>query len=221
MLRFDRRTDGTSPVIGEVSLAFERRQRSRLRVVLDAGVRAGEAVGIELARGSVLRDGDLLAGADGGAIRVRAAPERLLHLTTEGPLALARLAYHLGNRHVPVQVGDGWLRIADDHVLARMAEGLGARAQAVLAPFEPESGAYGHGAVTGDRHGAGHEHAHEHAHGHGHEHGHEHRHEHGHEHGHEHPRGHGDRRGSGAEPARDDRHSPMIHDLYAERGDKR
>jgi urease accessory protein len=81
--------------------------------------------------------------SDGRAIEVLAQAERVLHIECDSPQALARAAYHLGNRHVPVQVGEGWLRIADDHVLARMLDVLGAKTRVMEAPFEPEAGAYG------------------------------------------------------------------------------
>ena len=82
---------------------------------------------LSLPRGEVLRGGDLLLASDGRVVEVVARPERLLHVECDSPQALARAAYHLGNRHVPVQVGDGCLRLAADHVLEQMLKGLGAR----------------------------------------------------------------------------------------------
>jgi urease accessory protein len=123
---------------GELVLPFELRQKSRLRTTLATG----EEVGLFLERGEVLRGGDFLLAQDGRTIRVVAKSERVLDIACAGPDALARAAYHLGNRHVPVQVGAGWLRIADDHVLRQMVEGLGATVVARKAPFEPEAGAY-------------------------------------------------------------------------------
>jgi urease accessory protein len=123
---------------GELVLPFELRQKSRLRTALASG----EDLGLFLERGEVLRDGDFLLAEDGRVVRVIARPERVLDIVCAGPEALARIAYHLGNRHVPVQVGADWLRIADDHVLRQMVEGLGAAALAREAPFEPEAGAY-------------------------------------------------------------------------------
>jgi urease accessory protein len=125
----------------ELRLPFERRQKSRQRATLASG----EEVAIELPRGEVLRGGDWVVASDGRAIEVVASPERVLHVECASPEALARAAYHLGNRHVPVQVGPGWLRIADDHVLARMLEVLGAKLSVMEAAFEPEAGAYGAG----------------------------------------------------------------------------
>jgi urease accessory protein len=118
-----------------VSLAFEYRQRSRQRARLDSG----EEIGMVMPRGAVLRGGDRLLASDGRVFEVVSAPERLLHI--EAP-SLARIAWHLGNRHVPVQVGDGFLRIAEDRVLDAMLRGLGASVTRVEAPFEPEGGAY-------------------------------------------------------------------------------
>jgi urease accessory protein len=118
-----------------VSLAFEYRQRSRQRARLDSG----EEIGMVMPRGEVLRGGDRLLASDGRVFEVVSAPERLLHI--EAP-SLARIAWHLGNRHVPVQVGDEFLRIAEDRVLDAMLRGLGASVTHVEAPFEPEGGAY-------------------------------------------------------------------------------
>lgn len=130
-------------------LSFEQRQKSRLRVVLPAG---GEAAFV-LPRGKVLRDGERVTAIDGRVFEVQAAPEKLLQI--ESP-ELARVAYHLGNRHVPVQIGAGFLRIAEDHVLEEMLRKLGARVSRVEAPFDAESGAYhqheemGHGGKIHD-----------------------------------------------------------------------
>jgi urease accessory protein len=134
----------------ELVLPFELRQRSRLRTTLPDG----EEVGLFLERGHILRDGDFLQGEDGRIVVVRAQSERVLHISCATEAELLRVAYHLGNRHVPLQVGTRWVRIAEDEVLRRMVEGLGALVQAVSAPFEPESGAYGghhhrHGAEEG------------------------------------------------------------------------
>jgi urease accessory protein len=120
---------------GRVSLAFEYRQRSRQRARLDSG----EEIGIVMPRGQILRGGDRVLASDGRVFEVVSAPEKLLHI--EGP-CLARIAYHLGNRHVPLQVGEGFLRIAQDHVLEDMVRKLGARVSQIEAPFEPEGGAY-------------------------------------------------------------------------------
>jgi urease accessory protein len=120
-----------------LTLPFEQRQKSRLR----AQAENGEEVALILPRGRVLRGGDRVAATDGREVETVAAPEKLLHIESA---ELARVAYHLGNRHVPLQVGPGFLRIAEDHVLEEMARKLGARVSHVEAPFEPEAGAYGH-----------------------------------------------------------------------------
>jgi urease accessory protein len=124
-----------------LALPFDLRQKSRLRATLASG----EPVALMLARGEVLRGGDYLVATDGRVIQVIAQPERVLHVECATPSALSRAAYHLGNRHVPVEVRDGYLRIADDHVLADMLRGLGARVSHLEAPFEPEAGAYANG----------------------------------------------------------------------------
>ena len=141
--RFPRKPSGAYPVkvASELRLTFERRQKTRQRATLASG----EEVAIELPRGQVMRGGDWVVASDGRVIEVIAEPERVLHVECADPRELARAAYHLGNRHVPVQVGEGWLRIAADRVLERMLEGLGARLTAMDMPFEPEAGAYGGG----------------------------------------------------------------------------
>lgn len=173
-------------VKGALRLPFELRQKSRLRARLDSG----EDVALLLPRGEILRGGDLLAASDGRVIEVIAAPEKLLHVACGTPAQLARCAYHLGNRHVPVEVGEGYLRLAADHVLEQLLKKLGAEVSAIEAPFEPEPGAYagghrhdemGHGGKIHDHlgeHGHDRAHAHEHDHSHcdhpAHRHGHRH-----------------------------------------------
>ncbi len=134
--RFDRR--GEVPLYGRLRLPFELRQKSRQRAMLESG----EEVAITLARGEVMRGGDLVVAADGRVIEVVAERESVMHVECGSAPDLARIAYHLGNRHVPVQVGDGWLRFAADGVLEKMVAGLGAKVSVIDAPFEPEAGAY-------------------------------------------------------------------------------
>ena len=151
-------------VKGQLRLPFEQRQKSRLKTKLVSG----EEVALLLPRGEILRGGDLVTASDGRVIEVVAEPEKLLHIESD---ALAKLAYHLGNRHVPVQVGEGFLRIAADHVLEEMVQKLGAKVKQVQAPFEPEAGAYAGGHHQHDEMGHGgkiHEHHHEHDHDHKH-----------------------------------------------------
>ena len=126
---------------GELVLPYELRMRSRLRTQLASGE---EAV-LKTERGAVLRGGECLKAEDGRVVRVVAAPEKVLHIVCANAFELTRAAYHLGNRHVAVEIGDGYLRIAADHVLGEMLHGLGARIEERLVPFEPESGAYGGG----------------------------------------------------------------------------
>jgi urease accessory protein len=146
-------------VKGQLRLPFDSRQKSRLKTKLVSG----EEVALMLPRGEILRGGDLVTASDGRVIEVLAEPEKLLHIESD---VLAKIAYHLGNRHVPVQVGDGFLRIAADHVLEEMVKKLGAKVSAVEVPFEPEAGAYA-GGHQHDEMGHGgkiHEHHHDHKH---------------------------------------------------------
>ena len=165
-------------VKGALRLPFEQRQKSRLHAKLVSG----EEVALMLPRGEILRGGDLVTASDGRIIEVVAAPEKLLHVECESPQALARAAYHLGNRHVPVEVSAGYLRIAPDHVLEEMLKGLGAKVSRIESAFEPEAGAYGGGHQHGEmghggkihEFGEPHDHGHDHHHGHDHDHDHEH-----------------------------------------------
>ena len=143
-----------------ITLPFEMRQKSRLRARIDGG----PDVGILLGRGRVLRSGDLLKARDGTVIEVRAAPEAVSTLRCADPLTLTRGAYHLGNRHVPLQIGSDFLRYQSDYVLDDLAKRLGFEVITETAPFEPEAGAYdadGHGSHGHGGHGHGH-HGHDH-----------------------------------------------------------
>jgi urease accessory protein len=137
----------------QLVLPFDLRSRSRFR----ARLVSGEEVGVQLTRGQILRGGDKLLVEDGRVVEVRAAPESVSTLRTKDARLLARAAYHLGNRHVALQVGDGWLRYGHDHVLDDMVRGLGVEVAVEQAPFEPEAGAY-----QGGHEHAPHEHDHEH-----------------------------------------------------------
>jgi urease accessory protein len=129
----------------------------------------GLAFLLDLPEATVLRDGDGLALATGGYVRVRAAPEPLVEITAENHEHVARIAWHLGNRHLPTQIDGGRLLIRDDHVIVRMLEGLGAVVRKVNAPFDPEGGAYGqHNHDPAQRHGHHHHGDHDHHHDHGH-----------------------------------------------------
>jgi urease accessory protein len=147
-------------ITDHLELPFESRQKSRLRTKL----RSGEEVALLLPRGEILRGGDLVTASDGRVIEIVSQAEKLLHAEIKD---LARAAYHLGNRHVPIQIGEGFLRLAEDHVLEEMLLKLGARVSHVEAPFEPEAGAYGGGHHTHDEMGHGGK-IHDHFHGHQH-----------------------------------------------------
>jgi urease accessory protein len=123
-----------------VKLTFEARCKSRLLLRLESG----ETAALIVERGRLLRGGDRVRTEDGREIEIIAVEEALLEAVSDDPVALAKAAYHLGNRHVAVQVMPNRLRFLDDHVLGEMVKGLGLRVTAVLAAFEPEGGAYGH-----------------------------------------------------------------------------
>jgi urease accessory protein len=121
-------------------LAYHDRRRCRQR----ARLVSGEEIALLLPRGTALRAGDRLATDDGLIVAVEAAVESLSVATCPDPLLLARAAYHLGNRHVPLQVEAGRLSYQHDHVLDHLVQSLGLVVTAAQGPFEPESGAYGH-----------------------------------------------------------------------------
>jgi urease accessory protein len=153
LIELDRRVDAGTPD-ATLTLPRDRRIRCRQRALLDDGREAG----VFLARGEVLRDGDLLGSADGLVVAVRAAAEAVSEVRCDDPLLLARACYHLGNRHVELQIAPACIRYHHDHVLDDMLRGLGLTPAVVEAPFEPEPGAYG-GTVGGHRHD-GHAHGH-------------------------------------------------------------
>jgi urease accessory protein len=164
---------GLAPVLlkraASVELDWDVRQKSRF----DATDSAGRALGVFLPRGTVVRGGDVLVAEDGSMIRVQAAAQPVLVITPcaehGSPFDLVRAAYHLGNRHVQIELQPDHLKIEPDHVLADMLRAMHLTVQETTAAFEPEGGAYAAGG---------------HAHGHGHDHGHDHGHAH---HGHDHP----------------------------------
>ena len=148
MLTITKRIDERRPVDARLAIPFELRSKSRLRTTLSTG----EEVGLVLDRGTVLRGGDLLEAADGRVVEIIAAPEHVSTVRADNSWALARVAYHLGNRHVALQIGEGWLRYLHDHVLDEMVRGLGLEVMIEEAPFEPEAGAYGAGHAHGHSH---------------------------------------------------------------------
>jgi urease accessory protein len=159
-----------------VVLDFDDRHRRRMAMT---GTRGLEFL-LDLENAVALRGGDALVLEDGRLVEVVAAPEPLLEIRGQDPQHLVRVAWHLGNRHLPTQITGRALRIRRDHVIEAMVKGLGARVVEIEAPFDPEGGAYageGHAHETHDH--AGHDHA-------GHEHGGHHHHDHGHHHHDEH-----------------------------------
>lgn len=162
-----------------LTLPFELRIRGRLKAESDSG----RELGLFLDRGPVLRDGEGLKAESGEVVRVCAAIEPVVTARVSTGLPLAKLAYHLGNRHVQLALGEdeqgGWVRFPPDHVLEELAELLGATLEHHNATFDPEPGAY-------NQVGGGHSHGHGHGHGHGHSHDHEHPHDHSHAHEHHH-----------------------------------
>ncbi|MEM6972783.1 MAG: urease accessory protein UreE [Pseudomonadota bacterium] len=138
------------------SVTLDREGRYRRRGVLTSD--GGEAFLLDLAEARELDDGAHLVLEDGRRIAVAAAAEPLYAITAETPQALARLAWHIGNRHLPAAIEGGRLLIARDHVVAEMVRRLGGGVVEVVEPFRPEGGAYGHGRTHGHHH---HAHAHE------------------------------------------------------------
>ncbi|GLH78385.1 hypothetical protein SSBR45G_32940 [Bradyrhizobium sp. SSBR45G] len=163
-----------------VLLDFDDRHRRRLAM---AGTRGLEFL-LDLEHATALRGGDALVLEDGRLIEVVAAAEPLLEIRASDPHHLVRLAWHLGNRHLPTQIMAKSLRIRRDHVIEAMVKGLGARVIEIEAPFDPEGGAYAEPSHAHDDHD---HHGHDH---HGHDHHHDHgAHDHAH-HGHDHDHGH-------------------------------
>lgn len=178
---------GLAPVLlkraATVELDWDVRQKSRF----DATDSQGRQLGVFLPRGTAVRGGDVLVAEDGSLIRVLAAPQdvlRITHCTAHGtPFDLIRAAYHLGNRHVPIELKPDHLKIEPDHVLADMLRAMHLIVTPVAEAFEPEGGAY---AAQGHAHGHAHHGHDDHDHDHDHDHGHGHAHQHGHAHPHHH-----------------------------------
>jgi urease accessory protein len=181
-----------------VVLDYDERYRRRVAMT---GVR-GLGFLLDLPEAVMLRAGDGLALEDGRIVEVVAAPESLVEIRAADAAALTRIAWHLGNRHLPTELLRKSLRIRRDSVIEDMARGLGGTVVAIEAPFNPEGGAYVRGAASAHDH---HDHDHDHGHGHGDDHGHGHGHDHGHahaephvhgpdcghDHAHDHDHGHG------------------------------
>ncbi|WP_020409539.1 urease accessory protein UreE [Hahella ganghwensis] len=150
----------------EVKLTYDERKRGRLKTRTGCG----KEIGLFLERGKCLLDGEILATESGELIKVIAAPEEVVTAYAEDPLQFARICYHLGNRHVPLQIGDFWIRMQPDHVLEDLCRLYGLKINSELAAFQPENGAYGqHGGHShGDTNASEHHHAHDHHHSHHH-----------------------------------------------------
>ncbi len=148
-------------VRGRLELPFASRQERGLKAKLDSG----EEVVLDLPRGEVLRGGDLVTASDGRVIQVAAAAERLLHAAFAGAAELAKAAYRLGDRHVPVEFHADGLRVSTDAGVGELLKKMSAALFEVQAPFEPELEAHAGGRHA---HGQGHDHAHDHGHDHHH-----------------------------------------------------
>jgi len=186
------RGQGLSAVLlkraASVELDWDTRQKSRF----DTDDTQGRRIGVFLPRGTTVRGGDVLVAEDGSVIKVIAQPQPVLRITPcaehGSPFDLVRAAYHLGNRHVAIELTPQHLQIEPDHVLAEMLQHMHLDVTEMVAPFEPEGGAYGAHAAH-----AGHAHGHDHGHDHGGDHAHDHEHDHEHRHGHhDHDHDHGD-----------------------------
>lgn len=137
---FTRRIDPKSEPDYVLSLTAEERMRSRFLFQSDDG----REVYLNLPRGTTLRDGDWLESDAGECLKIQAKPEPVLTVTTSASLNLLQAAYHLGNRHVPLEITDSYLRLSPDPVLQDLLEHRGLEIKSETAPFQPESGAYGH-----------------------------------------------------------------------------
>ena len=169
MLRFTHKTIAEPALT--LTLNYELRQKSRQRVELDNGKEAG----LFLERGIILREGDCLATDEGQTIMIKAAKEAVSTVYCNDALQMARACYHLGNRHVALQITEKFIRFQADHVLDELCHGLGLTVVSEDAPFEPEPGAYGdYGHVQGhsqnDSDGDADSHTHTHNHHHNHDH---------------------------------------------------
>jgi len=164
-----------------LTLDFDMRHRRRVTLTT-AG---GERILLDLPKAVAMADGDGLRLDDGRWLRVTAAPEPLAEIRCGSLHDLARIAWHLGNRHLPAEITDGAIRIRPDHVIEAMLAQLGARVVHINAPFQPEGGAYG-GERARERGDHGHAHPHDHRDAHPHDHGHAHPHDHDHAHSHDH-----------------------------------
>ena len=166
MLYLTQRVDSPGKLTASLTLPIDVRVKSRIKVTLNDGREAG----LLLPRGLLLRGGDVLSNEDGSEfVQIIAAEEGVSVVHCDDPFTLAKACYHLGNRHVPLQIMPGELRYHHDHVLDDMLRQFGLEVTFAHLPFEPEAGAY-----ASESHG--------HSHGHSHDHGHDHHHHHEHSH---------------------------------------
>lgn len=158
MIRLSEKTSGLAAIDTTLTLPLQSRIKCRLRVTLDNGADAG----LFLPRGTTLKAGDLLRDDNGFTVQIKAANETVSSTRSDDPHLLARACYHLGNRHVPIQIEPDRVSYLHDHVLDEMLLGLGLQVTVQSAPFEPEPGAYGGSADRGHQQaqGAGHGHHH-------------------------------------------------------------
>lgn len=157
MIKFEKKVENGTPDT-TVTLVRDLREKSRLKVTLDDNREAG----LFFEKGISFQDGDLIISDDGNVlVEIKAADETVSTIRCEDPLQLARVCYHLGNRHIPLQINEGVLRYQHDHVLDDMVRGLGLEVITEQAPFEPEPGAYAVGSHGGSGH---HHHSHDHNH---------------------------------------------------------
>lgn len=158
MLKFTQRIKAATPATYQLTLPFDQRIKGRIKVILDDGTEAG----VFLDRGPILRGGQCIATDAGEVVEIKAADETVSTVRSDDAWLLAKVCYHLGNRHTPLQIEPGIARYQHDHVLDDMVRALGLEPVCEQAPFEPEPGAYG------EHHS---DHAHGHSHG-GHSHAH-------------------------------------------------
>jgi urease accessory protein len=204
------------------TIVLDHEGRHRRRVAM-TGTRGTEFL-LDLPEAVALRGGDALILEDGRLIEIIAAPEALAEVRCTDPRQLARVAYHIGNRHAQAEILANRIRVRRDHVLEDMVRGLGAKVAHIEAPFEPDTGAYeapeaahSHDHKGHDHKGHGHKHdahGHDHGHDHGHKHGHDHKHE-GHAHAHDESCGCDDEHAHKPGHAHDDhdhKHAHKSHD---------
>jgi len=151
LIRLTAKVATESPAIASVTLPLDLRLKTRQRVTLNTG----EDAGIFLEKGAILRGGEKLQSEEGLIVEVVAADEQVSSVYVDDSLALAKAAYHLGNRHIPLQIESGFLRYQHDHVLDEMVKGFGLEITVEMAPFEPEGGAYQTGSHAHGSHGDG------------------------------------------------------------------